>query len=115
MPYMNITLSKKLTDQQKDLLKAKLGEYITIIPGKTEKVLMVHIQDDATLYFSGQKSDHIAFINVKLFKKANLDDKKAFTKKIFELFEQSFQIPPDHLFMNFDEYENWAFNGNLNG
>ena len=41
MPYIDVNVSIKLSDQEKDNLKSKLGELISIIPGKTENVLMI--------------------------------------------------------------------------
>ena len=48
MPYIGVSTSKKLSDAQKDALKSALGEKISVIPGKTEKALMVDIADGHT-------------------------------------------------------------------
>lgn len=113
MPYIDVSISKKLMDEEKDSLKSKLGELITIIPGKTEKVLMVGINDGYTMYFSGEKKENIAFINVKLFKESGFEYKAEFSKKVFELFQTEYGIPSDSIFMNFDEYNSWASRGEL--
>jgi hypothetical protein len=114
MPYIDVNVSLKFSDQEKDTLKAKLGELISMIPGKTEDVLMVGINDGYTLYFSGQKKEKIAYVNVKLYKQSEFEHKAAFTRKVFEFFENEYGITGDNLFMNFCEYDSWAFRGDLN-
>lgn len=57
MPYICVNLTKKLTDSQKDAIKAGLGEKIALIPGKSERALMVDIADGRTMYYQGEKRD----------------------------------------------------------
>lgn len=113
MPYINVNTSKSLANEEKDALKSKLGELITIIPGKTEKVLMIGINDDYTMYFGGEKKEDLAFINVKLYKESEFEYKAEFTKKVFELFETEYGIQSHNIFMSFDEYNSWASRGEL--
>ena len=61
MPYIGVSTSKKLSDAQKDALKSALGEKISVIPGKTEKALMVDIADGHTMYFAGEKTRTCVF------------------------------------------------------
>ena len=53
MPYIAVTTSKALSDEQKDELKKTIGQKISLIPGKTEAALMVDISDNHTMYFAG--------------------------------------------------------------
>ena len=46
MPYIAVTTSKALSDEQKDELKKTIGQKISLIPGKTEAALMVDISDN---------------------------------------------------------------------
>lgn len=113
MPYINVNISTKLSNQEKDNLKSKLGELISIIPGKTENVLMIGINDDYTMYFSGIKKEKMAFLNIKMYKQSEFEYKNELTKKIFEFFEKEFDITGDNIFMTFDEYDSWATRGML--
>lgn len=112
MPYIDITLSKKLTDTEKDVLKTNLGSLITLIPEKTEKVLMIGIKDDCTMYFSGEKKQ-VAYLSINLFTKADFVYKNELTKKICEMLEREFSITTDNVFLTFQEYETWGANGQL--
>lgn len=111
MPYINIHVSVQLDDDQKNSLKTKLGELITIIPGKSESVLMIGIQDGMSIYFAGEKKERVAFIDVRVYGPAPAPEKAAFTREIFALFSEDLAISGDNLFMTFTESDNWGFKG----
>lgn len=113
MPYIDVNLTSKLSEVQKDAMKSKFGELITLLPGKTEAVLMVCINDGSTIYFSGEKKDKAAFVNIKLFKESGFEYKAELTAKIFEFFEKDFGVPGKDLFLSFDEYSSWGARGTL--
>ena len=46
MPYISFKTNHKLTLRQENTIKSKSGELISLIPGKTEKALMIHMEDD---------------------------------------------------------------------
>ncbi len=114
MPYIEVTLSKSLNAQEKDQLKSKLGELISIIPGKTESVLMIHINEDASLYFGGEKNDTIAYMVIKLYKESAFEHKAAFAKQVYAYMEQACGVSPDSFFLNFEVHNAWGFHGALN-
>ena len=114
MPYIDIKVTGKLSDAEKDKMKSKFGELITLLPGKTEAVLMICISDESTIYFSGLKKEKAAFINIKLFRESGFEYKEEFTKKTFEFLDQEFEITRDSIFLTFDEYNSWGSNGSLN-
>jgi len=113
MPYIDVNITKKLSDDEKDILKTKLGELISIIPGKTEDVTMIGINDGYTMYMSGQRKEKLAYLNIKLFKQSEFEYKMELTKQIFEFFEKEFDITGENMYMNFDEYDSWATRGTL--
>lgn len=113
MPYIDVKVTSKLSDTEKDKVKSNLGELITILPGKTEAVLMVCLTDESTIYFSGLKKEQAAFINIKLFKESDFEYKAEFTKKVFEFFEEELKITADSIFLAFDEYNSWGSRGTL--
>lgn len=111
MPYIAVNASKVLSEQQKDALKAALGEKISIIPGKVEKTLMVDIADGRTMYFRGDKRD-AAYLDVKIFGTATAEDKKAFVEAAFDVMEQA-GFEKKNVYITFSEFANWGANGTL--
>ena len=55
MPYISFKTNHKLTLRQENTIKSKSGELISLIPGKTEKALMIHMEDDQIMYFKGEE------------------------------------------------------------
>lgn len=114
MPYIEVNMSSTLSEQGKETLKTTLGELITLIPGKTESGLMICINDSSTIYFAGERKEKVAYINIKLYKDSEFQNKNKFTEKIFEFFENEFDINNNSLYINFDTYDSWGFGGSLN-
>jgi len=113
MPYRNSTLTIKLTDEKKEVIKSKLGEIITEIPGKSEEWLMVGFKDDNTLFFRGSKKEKAAFVEIKIFGAADRQHKEAITAKVSNLFEDELNIPKDSIYITFEEVKDWGWNGKM--
>lgn len=113
MPYINSTVSVKLSEEQKDYIKAEFGKIITKIPGKTEEYLMVSFNDDNTIYFAGEKKDKAAYIDIRLLGSNSREYKNEVSKLITELFENYLKIPGRCIYISFNEFKDWAWNGNL--
>lgn len=111
MPYIAVNTSKVLSEQEKDTLKAALGEKISVIPGKAEKTLMVDIADGRSMYFRGDKRE-AAYLDVKIFGTAAAEDKKAFIEAAFEVMEQA-GLEKKNVYISFSEFANWGANGTM--
>ena len=111
MPFINSKITTKLTKEKKDLIKSKLGEIITNIPGKSEDYLMVGFEDEYSLYFRGEELQFGAFVEVKIFGKADKKYLEMVTKDICNLYEKELNIPQDCIYIKYDEVDNWGFNG----
>jgi phenylpyruvate tautomerase PptA (4-oxalocrotonate tautomerase family) len=112
MPFIQVNVSRALQGQQKEELKAKLGEVITLIPGKTETVTMIDIADNRTIYKAG-KPINGGFIEVRLYGTAEQTSKEALTEAIFATAEQLLGIQPQDLYLNIIELNSWGANGRL--
>ncbi len=112
MPYIGVSTSKKLSDEQKDALKAALGEKISVIPGKSEQALMVDIADGHAMYFAGEKRE-LAFVDVRCFGTTEFANKKAFTEAAFAVVQQTTGLPGDGIYLTYSEFANWGTKGSM--
>lgn len=112
MPYIAVSTSAILSEQQKDALKAALGERISVIPGKTEAKLMVDIADGHTMYFAGEKRA-LAYVDVKCFGTTEFAHKKAFTEAAFAAVQQTTGLPQDSIYLTYSEFANWGTMGSM--
>lgn len=110
MPFINSKVSVAMTEEQKDIIKTKLGEAITAL-GKSESWLMVGFDDNYCLYFKGQKSEKIAMIEVALFGKAGAAAYEKFTALVCDIFGEVLGIPADKIYVKYEEVSNWGWNG----
>ncbi len=111
MPYIKIRTNKKVEDSKAEEIKKKLGEDITIL-GKSESWLMVDIDDNADkLYFRGNKDD-IAYVEVKLFGRADASHYNSMTESITENINNNLSIDSDKIYVSYYETSNWGWNGN---
>ena len=112
MPYIAVNTSKKLSDEQKDTLKAALGERIAVIPGKSEARLMVDIADGHTMYMAGEKRE-LAFLDVRCFGATEFANKKAFTEAAFQAVQQTTGLPENAIYLTYNEFANWGTGGSM--
>ena len=67
MPYISTKTNIELAKEKRDALAAKYGKIISLVPGKTERWLMLSFDDKATMYFGGKSDEPMAYIELSLF------------------------------------------------
>ncbi|MGM9613724.1 MAG: phenylpyruvate tautomerase MIF-related protein [Butyricicoccus sp.] len=112
MPYIAVNISRVLNEQEKEAIKAGLGEKISVIPGKVEKSLMVDIADGRSLYYGGKPCDG-AYLDVKIYGTAAAEDKKAFIEAAFDVMEQQAGLSKKNVYITLSEFPNWGANGTM--
>ena len=110
MPYIAINTAQKLSEAQKEKLKTELGRLIPIIPTKSEAGLLINFSDSKTFYMAGENVNG-AFIEVRLYGKADFEPKKKLTEEIFEMFTRELGIKKEHMYLNILELDNWGTAG----
>jgi phenylpyruvate tautomerase PptA (4-oxalocrotonate tautomerase family) len=111
MPFINSKISIKMSDEEKDIIKTKLGCAIELIPGKSENWLMIGFDDNYSLYFKGQPFEKIAYIEVKTFGSASKEAYSMLTNKICNIYNEVLGIPKDRIYVKYEEVSNWGWNG----
>ena len=111
MPFINSKISVTVNPEQEVELKRRLGEAIAIIPGKSENWLMTGFEDGYHLYFRGDNSEPMAFVEVSVF---GGEDSQAFsqlTGEITKIFGDVLGIAADHIYVKYAATSNWGWNG----
>lgn len=112
MPFINSKVSVSISEEQEKELKTRLGQAISIIPGKSEAWLMTGFEDNYHLYFRGDNSQPIAYIEVKIYGSENPSAFDALTGEITKIFNEVLGIAPDHIYVKYEAVTNWGWNGN---
>ncbi len=111
MPFINAKVTVKMSEEKKESIKKKLGEAISIIPGKSEHWLMVGFEDSYDLYFQGNKDAESAFIEVKIFGSASSQVYDKMTGVLCKIFEEELAIPASRIYIQYAAGKDWGWNG----
>jgi hypothetical protein len=110
MPYISVTTGQKLSAPQKEKLKTGLGRLITIIPGKTEADLIVHIQDGGSFYMGGTETPSV-YIDLRVYTKTDPEAKKRFSRELFAFITDELGIEAARQYLTIGEYDHWGYDG----
>ena len=111
MPFINSKVTVKMSEEKKEAVKAKLGEIISLIPGKSENWLMVGFEDSSDLYFQGNQDGPTAFVEVKVYGGASPDAFTKLTGEICNIYQEELGIPQNRIYVKYEAVENWGWNG----
>ena len=111
MPFIDSKVSVKITEEQEKELKTRLGQAISLIPGKSENWLMTGFEDDYHMYFRGDNSEPIAYIEVRIFGGPNKAAFQKMTEEITKIYGDVLGIAPDHMYIKYSATPDWGSNG----
>lgn len=111
MPFIDTKLNFSISQERETALKAKLGDAIRLLPGKSEQWLMLNFEENCRLWFAGGNNGPMAMVEVEIFGKAAPDDCNALTARICEIFGAELGIPADRVYINYTFSTAWGWNG----
>ncbi len=110
MPFIDSKITLKVSDEKKDIIKARLGEAASII-GKSERFVMIGFDDDYTLYFAGNKMEKAAYVSVDIFGGSNSPASDKMTAEICRIYEEELGIPAGNIYVEYRSTTDWGWNG----
>ncbi|MDR1978921.1 MAG: hypothetical protein LBQ42_09345 [Synergistaceae bacterium] len=113
MPFIAVHTTTALRAEQKDTIASELGKIVTLIPNKSESVLMIDISDGHTMYFAGKKMTRCAFVDVRCYKQAPFENNKAFTEAVFKLLQDVAELEAGEVYVSISELPVWGAKGSL--
>ncbi len=102
MPYIRTTVSKKITDEKRENIKAKLGQAIALIPGKSESWLMLAFEDNINMYFKGDGSKDYAYLEVSLFGSTSDAAYDRLTAALSEIINEELDIDRENIYIKYE-------------
>ncbi|MBQ8311465.1 MAG: hypothetical protein IJX80_10685 [Clostridia bacterium] len=111
MPFINTKLNRPLSAEKEEILKARLGEAITLFPGKSEYWLMLNFSENERMWFRGYNNFPIAYVEVQLFGHADSATCSKMTGKICKIFHEELNIHPEHTYVKYEFVDEWGWNG----
>ena len=111
MPFIDSKVSVKISKEQERELKDRLGKAISLIPGKSEQWLMTGFQDEYHLYFRGDDSEPMAFIEIRFLGGPDKDAFSRMSAELSKIYGDVLGIKPDHMYIKFSASMDWGWNG----
>ncbi|MCL1830036.1 MAG: hypothetical protein FWG21_01245 [Oscillospiraceae bacterium] len=110
MPYVSLSTGAPISDEKKEVLQKKIGQLISIIPGKSSPVTMIKIEDDCDMYMGEEKANW-AFCEVRLLGEAPYECKNEFYLKFRQLLKE--QIDIKEIYLNYVVFNEWGSRDNF--
>ena len=109
MPFIDVKTNAKLDADKEREIKSRLGEVVSILPGKSENWLMVNIEDCSKLYFRGRADTVNAMVEIKLFGSADADAYEKMTEAVCGIMKNA--AGADEVYVKYEEVRYWGYNG----
>lgn len=110
MPYIDLKIAEKISDERKEEIKTRLGKSISIMH-KTEAYLMVGIADNYDLYFSGKRLEKGAYVSVSIFGSLSSSDCEKMTGAICGILRDVLGIDGKSVYVTYRGLNDWGWDG----
>lgn len=110
MPFIDLKLTTKLTEEKKEAIKTRLGKAVSVLH-KSEAYLMVGFADGYDLYMAGKKSEKGAYVSVSLFGAASSSDYEKMTGEICGILSDELGMDGRDVYVTYHGVNDWGWNG----
>ncbi len=104
MPFIDLKTNVSIAD--KEALKAKLGEIITLIPGKTEARTMVRLEDKCDLYFAGS-GEPCAIVDTLVNSGTDYSTAEDYCQAVIDALSTALGLPEKRIYVTVDTKQVW--------
>ena len=109
MPFISTKTNKSIPAETAKKLKEAYASAIELLPGKTEKWLMLSFEGDVTMAFHGDMDSPMAFLTVSLVGKASREAYDALTVRLCEIMGDVLGIASDMVYVKYEEVDHWGW------
>lgn len=110
MPFIDTKTSVKISGDAELRLKEAFGKAIELIPGKSERWLMLNFDDGCRMYLAGSDAP-CAILEVKIFGKSTEEAYEMLTAALTDIVSRELSIAPERVYVKYDEVGTWGYNG----
>ena len=111
MPFIDSKVTVKITPEKEEKIKERLGQAISIIPGKCESWLMVGFEDEYKLYFKGEKCEKAAFVDIRIYGSLSSSACDQMTAEVCRIYGEELGIPAGNIYVSYQGIADWGWNG----
>lgn len=111
MPFINVKTNARLDESKKLAIENKLSDAISLIPGKSDRYLMLAVEDEISMMFHRDTESNIAMVEVKIFGSSTKDAYTALTEEICNILSAEAGVDGSNCYVKFEEVKLWGYNG----
>jgi len=111
MPLIETKTSVKINTDAELKLKEAFGKHIELLPGKSERWLMLTFFDECRMAFAGDAATPTAILEVKLLGKSSDEAYASLTEALTATVSEVLSIPKDRIYVKYEETDTWGCGG----
>ena len=111
MPYLKLTSNTSITKEQSPQILTQLSQSVATETGKSERYVMVELDGDRNMIFSGN-DEPLAYVECKSIG-LSAGQAKSLSAAISQILEKQLQIKSERVYIEFSNCpaEYWGWNG----
>ena len=115
MPYLKLTSNTSISKEQSPQILTRLSQLVAKETGKSERYVMVELDGDRDMIFSGNH-EPLAYVECKSIG-LSAGQAKSLSAAISQILEKQLQIKSDRVYIEFTNCpaEYWGWNGTTFG
>lgn len=111
MPFIQVQLSLKIDNSQKNALQLKLTDAVSTAFSKPKTYIMAEIEDEKSLFMGGNKLENGAYIDISLLGSAAKPACQILTKTICDILKNDFGTEGNNVYVTYHPVDLWGWNG----
>lgn len=109
MPFINVKTNAKLNEAQKLAVENALSDAISLIPGKSDRYLMLAVEDGLSMMFHRDAQTPAAMVEVKIFGSASKSAYEKLTAAICDILSREAGVDGSGCYVKFEEVSLWGY------
>ena len=113
MPCIITHTSQPISPEQRERMKAQFGKAISDLPGKSEMWLLCAFEDNVPMYFGGDDSEPVAFVEVNAYSTSEVPRSawERLSADIQKIVSTELHVPTNRMYVREIASPDWGWNG----
>lgn len=111
MPYCEVLTTTKIGKPEEKALDREIARIIELVPGKSERWVMVHIEDQARMSFAGSCEEPAAMVTLKTFGELEPEMYDLLTQEFCARLSERLHVPRDRIYVVYEPIAYWGWDG----
>ena len=110
MPFIRTSTNLPISKEKELLLKSQLGEAIALIPGKSERSLMLEFCENRPMYLAGS-DEPLVMAEVNVFSEPDPAACEDLTVRMTEIFNEVLAVSAGRVYIKYAWTDLWGAHG----